>query len=313
MVHPDYLSAIKRIASQLPAIPFGCFETWLSAEEPRVDFNVLVRGKTNEYSRLMDKVKTSEQPSGLAIHDKTVELSQRWSNPSFPLRSLINGFWLIYDIHDPKSDSPWLWHYPELAKTNLDSDPGLKVEIPMQILNSGGWELNDEIVSQTERFIQDLPKSIRVHCIGANFRNSEPCVRFSLTVPSLAELKTFFTQHEWPGDFSEFESLIEPIAKHIEYYGLGIDISEGLLPTVGIKVYVGNSHERDRIERIAEYLTEIGLCSESKKRALINWPGETKPSSPQMESIKRMAYLKFVLKPGQDCFVKAYNCYFTIA
>ena len=314
MIQSKYYDAIAKIASELPLLPFGCFETWLSPEEERVDFNVLVRTRNSEYQLLVDHHKSHSNTNGTALSSDVIAMCEKWIHPDFHLRSLINGFWLIYDLVDPNSDKHYSWRYPELAKNDLNVDPDLKVEIPMQVLQSGLWDIPNSLLSEARRFIQDLHTGIQVHCIGINRRGANPCVRFSLMVPDIELITSFLREQQWAGNIEDMLGLIDPITDNISYYGFGLDIGDGLHPTVGLKIFVGNEDAASKMDRIAEHFCHKGLCSEAKRKALKNWIGKSSPNSDSLKhigTINRMAYLKLVLHPEKASYVKAYNCYYS--
>ena len=221
---------------------------------------------------------------------------------------------MIYDIEKPEEEPPFLWHYPELIRTSLDSDPEMKEEIAMQVLESMNAKLPEQLLQETRGFINGMPSEVKIHCIGANLRQNEPRIRFSLTVPDLNMALDFLEHNNWVGDIQEIRTTLTPLSHLIDYYGFGLDIGNGIKPQVGIKVFVGEEEVSERIKGIAEYLTECGLCTPEKARALINWIGESPAgnSFPTISKIKRNAYLKFVFAPGEPCYVKAYNCYYSV-
>ena len=255
---------------------------------------------------------TTEAP--MALNDHTLELCAKWSDHKFHLKDFINGFWLIYDIMNPSADSHYSWRYPELAKTSLTDDPEFRTEISMQILEAGNWNLDLNLKTETREFLQDLHKDIDVHCIGPNFRSQETCIRFSLTIPTLQILCDFLKANSWLGEIEAFKDIIGPIENYIEYYGLGVDIRNGLLPKIGIKVFVPADNAGYCMEKIAIHLYKLKMCKAGKAQALVNWIGESEYLLDGMQhprKIKRVAYLKIVMSPGSESIVKAYNCYYS--
>jgi hypothetical protein len=221
---------------------------------------------------------------------------------------------MIYDLNFSDSNAVRLWHYPELAKTIFEDDNELKVEIPIQILKTLPLRVDKELLAQTHQFIAGLPAEIQVHCIGPNLRESKMCLRFSLVAPTLSSVCTFLKQHNWPGNLEELKKLFKPIDEFIAYYGFGVDVGPDLMPTVGIKVFFGNSNVVERVKAVVTYLCSLGLCNQQKGNALVNWHGQSEVELQHLsakKTLKRMVYLKFVCTPGSTPFVKAYNCYFT--
>ncbi|QJW90113.1 hypothetical protein HNV11_12365 [Spirosoma taeanense] len=327
LISPPYLHHIRRISQRLPALSFGCFECWLAAEEPRVDFNVAIAGKLNEHRTVADWVARLPQPDAEAQTSALRNLQticSTWSSPGFFLSSHIRILWLVYDIVNPLSVVSVPWLYVHFRENQFMNDAVVRPEIILQTL---ALIANRPISAKTgaiRAFLESIPSRIQIRAVGLPSNRGDNLLRIYLVMQTYADLQRFITEHAWPGDVNALEQQMSPLIHHCDFFALLIDVNPAIQPKIGIECWFNDAQTQDKLISFTNRLLEAGLCSSQKQAALLRWNGrfETKTSpllwsspdsiphtttEPQRVVIRKMAqYVKLVYEPGKPVVAKGY-------
>lgn len=99
-------------------------------------------------------------------------------------------------------------------------------------------------------------------------------VRANEAVPLLRSVR-------WSGNLDRVRALVDRYGPCVDHFGLHLDISDDLLPTLGVELlfeaaeWDRQPHREPRWELIFDRMLEQGLAKPEQTRALLAWPGLT--------------------------------------
>ncbi|RDB03383.1 hypothetical protein [Runella aurantiaca] len=329
LVSPLYLNRIQAIAERLPVLSLGSFECWLDANEPRVDFNVCINPRLNEQIVIRDW----RQEASLLESDEFCEMRERirffcglWSQKDFFLNSLLGELWQVYDIADPTdSQLPVPWIYITFLENIFDGDQSIKTEIIAKTLPLLDSSLPSELTNTFFAHLRSLPSSIRIGPIGIQKRNKKTSLRLFLEIKTLDEILAVLSLLQWPGNLDELRESVAIWTDSRLFLGLALDFDGTFQPKIGIECHFPRERLQPDLISFTQHLSELGVCFEAKKQAIIGWNGrfdvetkadfwswpdrilQTPESIPRQVSIQRIAnFVKLIFEPNKPLIAKVY-------
>jgi hypothetical protein len=329
LISEPYLNRIRTIAERLPVLSLGSFECWLDANEPRVDFNVCINPRVNEHATLRDwqpEEAYFENDAYREMQERICSFCTKWSQEDFFLKPLLGELWQVYDIIDPNESSlPVPWVYITYLKNFFDDDQNLKTEIISKTLPIFDNRLPSDLTNKFFRILRTIPASIRIGPIGILKRNKTTSLRLFLEINTFEEIIKVLRQLHWPGNLDEFRVKMTPWAESRRFFGLALDFDGNFQPKIGIEYHFTVGRWQEDMTILTQNLCEQGLCSVTKRDALLGWNGtfevETMPNFwswpnrfieapkniPPKVNIQRIAnFVKIIFEPNKPLVAKVY-------
>ncbi len=329
LVSAHYLNRIRQISERLPILSFGSFECWLDANEPRVDFNVIINPRINEHIRVQDWQQEEVDFESVAYRDMQEKIRSfcvTWRQKDFFLKPLLGEVCEVWDITDPNEALlPTPWFYISFLKNFLDQDPAIKAEIILKLLPLLDSELSYDIKDKFYQILCSLPASIRVGAIGVNNRNRRTSIRLYLEINTFDEVIKVLEDYHWLGNIDEVKEKMAPLLPLSHFFGLALDFDGQFQPKIGIECRFHQDNLQEYLSLFTQHLCDLGLCSTPKRDAVLNWNGtfevETTPDfwswpdrilktpenmSPRVKIRKLIHYVKIIYEPNKPLFAKVY-------
>lgn len=329
LISEPYLNRIRTIAERLPVLSLGSFECWLAENEPRVDFNVCINPRVNEHTSLRDWRQEEvyfENDAYREMQEQLRSFCNIWSQKNFFLKPFLGELWQVYDITDlTQSLSPIPWFYISFLKNILCNDQTIKAEIISKTLLLLNNELPSDLMNKFYHALKKIPSSIRVGTIGINKRSENPSLRLYLEIITFEELIQFLREQHWLGNIDELRQKMAPWIEERYFFGLALDFDGEFQPKIGIECHFHSDKLSEDLSEFTQSLYEHGLCSTSKRKAILDWNNifevktppyfwswpdrilEVPESIPQKVKIKKMiSYIKIIFEPNKPLIAKVY-------
>ena len=330
LISSPYLSRIKKISAELPVLSFGCFECWLRAEEPRVDFNIAMNGKLNEHRAFCDGLALRTAPGNIPLPpepNRLYSFFRFWQEKDFYLLPMIQFVWLVYDIPDPSRPAPVPWLYVHFRQTPLNKDPSVRTEIILQIYLL--WEETESSCNSAylRTFLISVTPSIQILSLGKPTSRQGHGLRLYLKIKTFDELTEFLLTKYWPGRVKDLQEKLHSLIPLADFFCLIIDLGDDFTihPKIGIECWFDENRVQAQLGKFTQQLVNRGLCDQMKREEILKWSGtfevETKPEfwswpdsrrvdqdrEPKKILIRRMIhYIKIMYEPDKELVAKAY-------
>ncbi len=306
LVSPAYQQCIRDLAEKLPPLSLGCYECWLGAESSRVDFNISIREKRREHAaayRWTNSLKLDGHPAAWLVMQS---ICRNWLDPEFPLRGLLNDFWLVYDLPESYAPAP-PWFYLRFRQNFLLGEPALRGEIALRTLALLPAMYTPATLASFRHFFETLAPTSQVLAIGTPTGRPGNCLRVYIRVDNWEDLLQVLEDQAWPGETSALRVNMDPFVVRSDFFGLALELNPATQPKIGIECWFEKERVQTRLESFTTVLLEKGLCTADKKDALLRWNGEFKVGKSSTTSLRKMAhYIKMVYEPDTELVAKSY-------
>jgi hypothetical protein len=265
LVSEFWSKKLELLFEQLPPISLVNLEVRLSAENSRVDGNILL--KPFESNTLRSWIIENEI-SDLKFLLKALE---DWSDPKTLFHSIVGNMWLMYDLHENKNEVPIPWIIFSIPNLNIGTEAFLAVI--KKISNYFPNTLSNKHWTIFNNALLNMPQEAYVPAIGIQNRGANS-LRFGVkNFRDIKTIQTYLAAIEWPGDFNFIEKNYSEMIQLAEYCDVSLTIGDHLLPDLGIECYFRSEDSEEHNKQMLEYLTSIGLCSDMKCQAILDWYG----------------------------------------
>lgn len=310
LMAPDQVASATVSTSALPASLasiFG-FECRLDAD-PRVDLQCAIERDSAGHRLLQE----AELPAHLR------------SLPEWEWLSTLAGRWGSRDTPDVRQ----LW-------LGFDSGPVASPPRPLVHVRTDRLERADHVAALETLFGEPLDPALR-HTInrcldaapsppayvGMMAARGTGALRWTLPLP-ITEAGDFLAVVGWDGDRGRLRELLRTIAEWTSDVGLSLNLTDRVEPYLGLELLNWTRPAADLAtwRRVLATLTDRGLCTGEKGRALLEVPGishehgdswpESLRTSDEYRDVavrqftRTLSHIKLVLSPGAPLRAKAY-------
>ena len=126
------------------------------------------------------------------------------------------------------------------------------------------------------------------------------------------QMVEYLERAHWKGDIAEFKQRCQFVDETCESFVLSLDLTDQLLPRVGIECQPGIENNRlkstDFLARICE---ELNYATD-RAEAVLSWIGRDElvlDSGVRMSSERWLSHIKLQYIPGEPVQTKTYLCY----
>lgn len=283
---PDLISGpafsdIQFIARLLPGAlaysSFG-FECRLGEDMPRTDFLLCATASSGGRRGLLQLGQgLLTQAAWRQVHN----FATHWANPSSQLYANVDNIWLEFDVDGTYAQNPLPSVFfglhtrsgpdaEQLAPTCVDD-----ITITRTALNLlTGSEVSPAILERLSGCFEMLPAGAQIGFIGAMLARNTPLVRCIVRGMLLEEIVEYLSSIGWEGPVDDFKNAFAPICDLMDFFWLNIDVGETIGPKIGLECYCySRPDDETKWHRFLDYLVQNGLCTEQKRRALLQYPG----------------------------------------
>jgi hypothetical protein len=168
---------------------------------------------------------------------------------------------------------------------------------------------------------RNLERSITVHAgsgdfqIGVMLARVAPAVRLcGFHIPP-ARVSAYLHAVGWPGPRDQVQRIVDVLAPHADFVALHLDVGETMFPSIGVEPgftagpWARQPHLEPRWNRQLDQLVQLGLCTEEKRAALLEWVGYRKCEDPEHAGqvlLRGLSHVKIAMRPDRPPAAKAY-------
>lgn len=333
--------ALSVLAAHLPASlgrQFG-FECRLDIPDPWPDFLVCLQtsqgGRDVLAKRGFLDTLPAESRRGKAWR-AVARFARAWADPGTVLYPGAHNLWLEFDLRPggPSIPEPSLFFglLPDRWLSGATEGDAPQPDRMCRMLETGfrafrGRPLPRAQRSRLEHSLGVLPPPAEVFQAGIMLGRPDPVIRLCLRQLPLAEIPLFLERLDWPGRFSEWDALLEGVARQISTVSLQIEFGSRLHPKLGLECFLPSLAWHDTSDGWASFLdllVDKSLCLPPKRDALLgfsgairlsdtpDWPSDLSASAALLgftvvPAFKRfVSHVKITLVPGAPPIAKAY-------
>lgn len=163
-----------------------------------------------------------------------------------------------------------------------------------------------------------LPEQAILFQAGAMLSREHSRIRICIRHMTMEETLSFLTSASWPGDMQALQFIAEIIKDLFHHTALSIDISDQLLPKIGIESYFYKKRQpiqEPKWKEAVSFLVREGFCAEDKGGQLLAYPAREEYfpmySAAQKDRyplimLRGLHHLKFVVDGSPSINTKAY-------
>jgi hypothetical protein len=312
LIPPSSVEHSRRVAGLLPAfaIDFFGFEARLGPTSESADcaFNL-----TRDGARLLAGQHASEFPASLtsSAWQKIHRFYGEWANTrDVPFRDA-GATWLEFDSgQDTPHPNLLFGYWPDNPTAQRPLEWLTDAALPMLLGAplSARWKSNLERCFTAHTGAGDFQ-------IGVMLARPMPAVRVCVFDVAPARAPAYLDAIGWPGPREGVQRYVDALAPHADFVGLHLDVGEAMFPTIGVEPgftagpWARQPHHEPRWHRQLEQLVELGLCTEQKRAALLEWVGYSKCDDPELAGqvlLRGLSHLKIAMRPDRPAVAKAY-------
>jgi hypothetical protein len=297
---PENARRLRRLARILPGECRGTLEVRLAPGAAPVDLSLQIR-TAHEARALAERLSS---PIG--------EFLSCWSEPGGPLAP-IRSIWLEFDLDREPAE-------------NTVPVPVVCAKLPRDV--GSGWVLETLIPSLQGHPTSEGQSGVMRSCLdalpaaasllyvfGLQARGSD-AVRLEIFGMETAEIRPYL-QSLSPEATLVVEEVL-PLFEGVERLHLSFDVADTIQPRIGLEGSFPRQPAREpRWGAFFERLVQKGLCSPSKRDAVLAWPGyDTFWTAPERwpvaelrsrgVCIRTLSHVKTVCQPGREPEAKVY-------
>jgi hypothetical protein len=283
------LADIRHVAGRLPGAitDFFGFECDLGNGRAQADFGVCCR--TSHVSQDVLSGERGWDPFS-AFHEHTSwhrirRFCREWAKAGSELYTAVHNIWFEFDIDGslPQVPLPSVF----IGSHRLQaSDPVTEIEgmqkqgawltdVALPIL--AGAALDPALRRQVVRCIGVLPPNARVFQAGLMLARGSQAVRLCLRGIATSQIEGYLRNLDWPGRSIELKGWLDSLELQVERIDLALDVTDRVLPRVGLECYVGATESR--LSALLDYLVARRLCTAAEAEGLTSWPATVDETS----------------------------------
>jgi hypothetical protein len=207
------------------------------------------------------------------------QFSTNWESEASILYDKVQNVWLEFDT---AAQSNHLFPVPScfFGPTPLFRSPAVHTEHP----HGWVWQkalpliLGRSLPSSVEAALMQclacLPEQAYVFQVGVMLSRQWDGVRLCVRNISPSDVISYLKQINWQGDSVALQDLLNDIAAVTDRIDLDIDVSDHVLPKIGLECYLYRQPKfDDRWNTFLDLLVLQGKCSLAKRQALLEYSG----------------------------------------
>lgn len=311
------LSGIRAVAREWPVTSEMGFECRLDPGRSGVDFGLCIRSGARERTRLLEGL---ADPSRAAVVDRSYRgrllafLADVCDGEGL-LGSRVRNLCFELDLsRGPAAGSipgifVGLWHP---GSEHLEgADPGLPAAPASAVLAAVGRRLGEPLPPAVLAGLDEIERTLPVGAFVANLGvlpgRGLQAVRVNVGGRGFVqEADRWLGRLGWPGSRDALAGVLALAAGSGADVYVNVDVGTELQPSLGLELFFHRQPERSpACVLFLERLTRVGLCSPSKRDALLAWPGATGPDEGPWPA--RLAELSALLGGRPSVVVRILN------
>ncbi|QSQ21778.1 hypothetical protein JY651_42615 [Pyxidicoccus parkwayensis] len=321
LVSSEALRPILDVSRRLPPCASSGFECRLGDDEPVADFLVNLLADDGTRAAFAGRHPDYHPPDEFLqspVWQRVRDFCRAWSEPGSLLNKRVRDMWLEFDLQELASavPIPGVFFGPEQPPEDV---PGT-VRACLELLRGPERAAPPQALARS----LELPGPPRIEQVGMMFSRHTDAVRLCIRGVPLSELGTALKRAGWSGIPAELDAVLEDARSFVDDITLDIDVGDDIHPKLGLECILDKDPSPARWKRWMDHLVARGLCTPSKRDALLSWPGMSSPlnhpgpwpenllrASERMPGVhsgfaRRINHLKLIHQPGQPTQVKAY-------
>jgi len=273
LISKERVGKIEELANHFPSELsswFG-FEIKLNDSVPSADFLFSVRKEYSEREVLSNREYSYPTLKDMPVWKQLNNFVSQWNNPQSILYDCANNIWFEFDMDEVNVNAPIPSFF--FGTQNIKRKDDL-IELSREgfssILDNG---LNHKIWTSLLSTIALLPKEADLFQIGVMLSRKTDAIRICINNLNINQIGAFLNIMKWYGDVDELKNLLKYIGSFVDEFSLDIDLSETLLPKIGLECYINKGDRAEKCNQLFDMLLTSGLCLAKKKDAIYNLSG----------------------------------------
>lgn len=270
--------AIEKARALLPIV-CGGFEVRLY-DDAAIDVFQCLNRLPQDFARLethvqwLQRTMTLDEKSDSAWRALETFLRHR-SESSITYETAMDEIWLECDANGA-SAAPCVF-----LSFRREMEKPTSIEFCAQTLPLLIDSANVRVLIESVRQIQSAcPEGARISHIGVMLGRDENVLRVNVKGLNAQTVVPFLERIEWSGEIIELKTLWEQVHAHVDSITLCLDVSEQVLPRVGLECILTKPPSREpRWNEWLAWLVEEKLCTTEKREALREWDVTITPAS----------------------------------
>lgn len=324
LVHAQAIATIDHIAGALPeSISCACVESRLN-DNPQVDFIACSLARDGGRTQLTNHLAPSDgsrEPLKSDLWRRVAGFCAEWSSAGSLLHQKVPFIWLEFDMNRPPPvvPDPFLIFclQPGFMKGPLAErrpegrvDPA-SAEAQRQLMLAGlapllTRPLDPRVEERLTACARALPTTGHLAHLAPHNTRGLDSYRLVLAI-SRDELPEYLRRIGWPGSMDVLSDLLSSLFNLSSGLDVDLDISDTVLPTIGMSSY--NPIGDPRWRRLLDALVARGACTPEKREAVLRWPGRSEVMLPGYKwptELHRTLEVKVVYREGAPLLAKVY-------
>ncbi|KFE64358.1 hypothetical protein [Hyalangium minutum] len=314
LMSPVSFSRIQRAARLLPrsAADFLGFECRLVESDSQTDCALNLTADGARYLAGRHEVALPEELR-TESWQRVQRFYQEWGDTREPAYVDAGATWLEFDTASDELRPNLLFGYWPGKKEIRRSLPWLVQSIIPMLL---GMPISQALQSNLLRCFELCPPGTDDFQVGLMIARHIQAVRLCVFDIHPDEAPAYLERVGWKGPMDEVRRTLEVLAPHADFMGLHLDVGEQLYPQIGIEPgfvagpWARQPHLEPRWHHQFEQLVNMGLCTPSKRDALLGWVGHQRYPADSKDGglvlLRGLSHLKIVLRTGAPALAKAY-------
>jgi len=265
------------------------------------------------------------------VWQRVFDFAKCWKDPISPLFENVHNIWLEFDTTgEPKTiPSPSVFFGAKGLERCPEAEPskcmptcyGWLTQVALPVLKNQPLSAAEE--AQIARCILALPTGAYVFQVGLMLSRPSRITRICVRGIPADQIIDYLQQVGWRGSPVDMGVLVDTLADYVESFSVDLDVSDRVLPKIGLECYPGFAVEK--VACFLEYLVSAGFARPEKAEALNAWCGMVHERlsadvwprdlltasgflGGRVHSMfhRRLHHVKIVYEPGHALCAKAY-------
>jgi len=275
LVSPPARQRLLELGEAIPGnwvAQFG-FESWLGANEPRLDF-LFKAGPSVPQRQSLAAGKPGFGPAHAGQWELISNFCRLWSSPGSALFENVHDIWVEFDLPGVGHATPGFFFGPRERTPGAAETGGDQWILDEALPVLFGGELPAEPGRGLRRCFAAAPPGARLFHVGLLPGRETRFVRLCFKDLTPAGIGQFLRDVAWPGG-GGFDQILAEWAPLANDCVLDIDVWDDVLPKIGIEFYVWDrlAAHRHKWPVFLAHLARTGLATAEQAQALLSWRG----------------------------------------